>query len=253
MIKLKNDAQIAVMKEAGRITGEAILVAAEAIKEGVTTKHLDDLIRHYIEKCGAKPTFLGYGGFPASACISVNDQVIHGIPSRSTVLKEGDVVKIDVGATYKGFVGDSANTFGVGKITPEAQALIDGTKASFYAGASMFKEGNRLGDIGHAVQQCAESRGYGVIREYVGHGVGHDMHEEPEVPNYGTAGRGTRLVKGMTIAIEPMITMGDYKVKTLNDKWTVLTADGSLAAHYEHTCALTDDGVIFLTRVDSTL
>lgn len=253
MIKLKNDAQIAVMKEAGRITGEAILVAAEAIKEGVTTKHLDDLIRHYIEKCGAKPTFLGYGGFPASACISVNDQVIHGIPSRLTVLKEGDVVKIDVGATYKGFVGDSANTFGVGKITPEAQALIDGTKASFYAGASMFKEGNRLGDIGHAVQQCAESRGYGVIREYVGHGVGHDMHEEPEVPNYGTAGRGTRLVKGMTIAIEPMITMGDNKVKTLNDKWTVLTADGSLAAHYEHTCALTDDGVIFLTRVDSTL
>ena len=253
MIKLKSKAQISIMKEAGRITGEALIIAMEAIREGVTTKHLDDLIRHHIEKCGAKPTFLGYGGFPASACISLNDQVIHGIPSSKTVLKEGDVVKIDVGATYKGYVGDSANTFGVGRISPEAQALIDGTKASFYAGAAAFAEGNRLGDIGSAVQTCAEGRGFGVIREYVGHGVGTEMHESPEVPNYGTPGRGVRLARGMVIAIEPMITAGGYRVKTLGDGWTVVTVDGSLAAHYEHTCALTENGVEFLTRVDETL
>ncbi len=253
MIKIKSKAQIALMREAGRITGEAILVAAEAVREGVSTKHLDTLIRHYIEKCGARPTFLGYGGFPASACISVNEQVIHGIPSPGVILKEGDIVKIDVGATFRGYVGDSANTFGVGKISEEARALIDGTKKSFYAGAAMFAAGNRLGDIGHAVQTTAESFGYGVVRDYVGHGVGSEMHEDPEVRNYGLPGRGPRLVEGMTLAIEPMITLGDYHVRRLNDEWTVVTCDGSLAAHYEHTCALTENGVEFLTRVDSTL
>lgn len=253
MIKIKSKAQIALMREAGRITGEAILVAAEAIREGVSTKHLDTLIRHYIEKCGAKPTFLGYGGFPASACISVNEQVIHGIPSADVILKEGDIVKIDVGATFKGYVGDSANTFGVGRISGQAQALIDGTKKSFYAGAGMFAVGNRLGDIGHAVQTTAEGFGYGVVRDYVGHGVGSEMHEDPEVRNYGLPGRGPRLTEGMTIAIEPMITLGDYHVRRLSDEWTVVTCDGSLAAHYEHTCALTENGVEFLTRVDSTL
>ena len=253
MIKLKTAAQIELMKEAGRITGEAILVAREAAREGVSTKHLDDLIRHHIEKSGAKPTFLGYGGFPACACISINDQVIHGIPSPKVILKEGDIVKIDGGATYKGFVGDSANTFGIGKITPEAQALIDTTRKCFYEGAKRLVEGNRIGDIGYAVQSYAESHGYGVVREYVGHGVGSEMHEDPSVPNYGTPGRGPRLAVGMTIAIEPMITMGDYRVKVLKDGWTVLTVDGSLAAHYEHTCALTENGVEFLTRVDSQL
>ncbi len=253
MIQLKNAAQIEKMKEAGRITGEAILLAREAIREGVTTKHLDDVIRHHIEKCGAVPTFLGYGGFPGSACISVNDQVIHGIPSADVVLQEGDIVKIDVGATYRGFVGDSANTFGVGKIRPEAQALIDCTRESFYRGAAQFKEGNRVGDIGAAVQEYCEARGYGVIRKYVGHGVGHELHEDPNVPNYGKPGRGPRLTVGMTLAIEPMISAGSYEVRELRDGWTVVTADGSLAAHYEHSVALTEDGPILLTRVDSSL
>ena len=217
MIQLKNAAQIEKMKEAGRITGEAIILAGEAVREGVTTKHLDDIIRHHIEKCGARPTFLGYGGFPGSACISVNDQVIHGIPSADVVLKEGDIVKIDVGATYHGFVGDSANTFGVGRISPEAQALIDCTRNSFYKGAEQFREGNRIGDIGHAVQKYCEERGYGVIRKYVGHGVGRELHEAPDVPNYGTPGRGPRLVTGMTIAIEPMVSAGSYEVRELRD------------------------------------
>ena len=253
MIQLKNAVQIEKMKEAGRITVEELLLAGEAIKEGVTTKHLDDIIRHYIEKCGAKPTFLGYGGFPGSACISINEQVIHGIPSSDVVLKEGDIVKIDVGATYQGFVGDSANTFGVGKITKEAQELIECTKNCFYKGAEQFKEGNRIGDIGWAIQSYCEERGYGVIRKYIGHGVGRELHEAPDVPNYGTPGRGPRLVKGMTIAIEPMVSAGSYEVKELSDGWTVVTVDGSLSAHYEHSVALTEEGIIFLTKVDSTL
>lgn len=227
------------MKAAGRITGEALLLAGEAIKEGVTTKHLDDIIRTYIEKCGAKPTFLGYGGFPGSACISVNDQVIHGIPSANVILKEGDIVKIDVGATYHGFVGDSANTFGVGKITKEAQELIDCTRESFYRGASQFKEGNRIGDIGAAIQSYCEERGYGVIRKYVGHGVGRELHEDPNVPNYGTPGRGPRLVTGMTLAIEPMIAMGGWPVYCEDDDWTIVTQDHSICAHYEHTLLIT--------------
>ncbi len=253
MIQLKNAAQIEKMKAAGRITGEALLLAGEAIKEGVSTKHLDDIIRTYIEKCGATPTFLGYGGFPGSACISVNDQVIHGIPSADVILKEGDIVKIDVGATFHGFVGDSANTFGVGKITKEAQELIDCTKESFYRGASQFKEGNRIGDIGAAIQTYCEERGYGVIRKYVGHGVGRELHEDPSVPNYGRPGRGPRLVTGMTLAIEPMISAGSYEVRELSDGWTVVTIDGSLTAHYEHSVALTEEGLIYLTKVDSTL
>ena len=250
MIQLKNAAQIQKMREAGRIAGEAILLARDAIREGVTTKHLDDVIRHHIERCGATPTFLGYGGFPGSACISVNDQVIHGIPSPDVVLREGDVVKIDVGATYHGFVGDTANTFGVGTISKEARALIDCTRESFYRGAAQVKEGNRIGDIGAAIQAYCEERGYGVIRKYVGHGVGRELHESPDVPNYGTPGRGPRLAVGMTIAIEPMITAGGYEVRELRDGWTVVTADGSLAAHYEHSVALTEEGVIFLTQGD---
>lgn len=253
MIQLKNSLQIEKMKQAGRITGEALLLAGEAVKEGVTTKHLDDIIRTYIEKCGAKPTFLGYGGFPGSACISINDQVIHGIPSKNVVLKEGDIVKIDVGATYQGFIGDSANTFPVGKISEEASKLIQCTKESFYRGAEQVKIGNRIGDIGAAIQNYCEDLGYGVIRKYTGHGVGRELHEDPSVPNYGTAGRGPRLVSGMTIAIEPMVSVGSYEVKELSDGWTVVTKDHSLSAHYEHTVALTDNGIIYLTRVDETL
>ena len=250
MITLKNADQIACMRQAGRITGEAILKARDAIKPGVSTKHLDDIIRSYIEKCGAKPSFLGYGGFPGSACISVNDQVIHGIPDKSKILSDGDIVKIDVGAFYRGFHGDSANTFAVGKIPEQTQKLIDVTKESFHQGVNAIKPDGRIGDIGYAVQTYAESFGYGVVRRYVGHGVGHNLHEDPEVPNYGKQGRGPRICVGMVIAIEPMINEGTPNVRELDDGWTVLTADGKLSAHYEHTVAITENGVELLTLVE---
>lgn len=250
MIQLKNKADLAAMREAGRITGEAILKAQEVIKPGVTTKHIDDVIREYIEKCGARPGFLGLYGFPGSACISVNEEVIHGIPSADRVLSEGDIVSIDTGAFYHGFNGDSANTFFVGTVSAEAKALVEATKESFWRGVAQVKAGNRIGDIGAAVQGYVEPLGYSVVKQFVGHGVGRDLHEDPEVPNYGRAGHGVRLVPGMTIAIEPMICAGKEAVRTLSNNWTVVTADHSLAAHYEHTVALTDDGVVILTKVD---
>lgn len=252
MIQLKTPEQIEIMKIAGRITGETLLMAKELIKEGITTKELDDKIRLYIKKCGAKPTFLGYGGFPGSACISINDEVIHGIPSTKRVLKNGDIVKIDVGATYKGFTGDSAATFGVGEISAEAQRLIDVTRESFFKGIEAIEKTPtpRLGDVGFAIQDYAESNGFSVVREFVGHGVGKELHEEPNVPNFGTAGRGVRIYPGMTLAIEPMINAGLRQVKTLKDGWTVVTTDGSLSAHYEHSVAITENGVILLTKVD---
>ena len=250
MILVKNSEQLAIMRKAGRITGEAILVAREHIREGVSTKELDTRIREYIEKCGAKPSFLGYGGFPGSACISLNDEVIHGIPSKDRILHEGDIVKIDVGACYKGFHGDSANTFGVGKISEEAEKLIAATRESFFRGAAQAKAGNRIGDIGSAVFEYANALGYGVVKRYVGHGVGMELHEDPEVPNFGTAGRGPRLMPGMTIAIEPMINAGTYLVKEMSDGWTVKTADGRLSAHYEHTVAITDGDAVLLTMVE---
>ncbi len=249
MVRLKNAAQIAIMKEAGRITGEAILTAAEHIREGVSTKFLDTKIREYIEKCGAKPSFLGYGGFPASACISINDEVIHGIPSDKRILTEGDIVKIDVGAFYKGFHGDSARTFAVGAVTPEAQKLIDVTKECFYKAVAELKPGARVGDIGNAVQSYAEANGYGVVREYVGHGIGAELHESPEIPNFGRAGHGIRIFPGMALAIEPMINVGTWEVKRLGDGWTVKTKDGSLSAHYENTVIYTEDEVIMTTVV----
>ena len=238
------------MKIAGRITGEAILVAAEMIKEGVTTKQIDEKIRHHIEKNGAKPSFLGYGGFPGSACISINSEVIHGIPSADRVLHEGDIVKIDVGAFIGGFHGDSANTFPVGRISAEAQHLIDVTKESFYRGvAAIDIEHGRIGDIGHAIDSYVVENGMTTVKKYVGHGVGHELHEDPNVPNFGTAGRGPRLCRGMTIAIEPMVNLGGPEVVERPDHWTVVTRDGSLSAHYEHSCALTPDGVLLLTKV----
>ena len=252
MIQLKTPEQIELMKIAGRITGETLLTAKEFIREGITTKELDDKIRLYIKKCGAKPTFLGYGGFPGSACISINDEVIHGIPSHKRILKNGDIVKIDVGASYKGFTGDSAATFAVGQISEEAQRLIDVTRESFFKGIEAIEKSDvpRLGDVGFAIQSHAESNGFSVVREFVGHGVGRELHEEPNVPNFGTAGRGVRIYPGMTLAIEPMINAGTRNVKTLSDGWTVITADGSLSAHYEHSIAVTDNGVILLTKVD---
>ena len=237
------------MREAGRITGEALALAGESIKPGMTTKQLDTIIRHHIEKSGAKPSFLGYGGFPGSACISINNEVIHGIPS-SRVIEEGDIVKVDVGAFYKGFHGDSANTFAVGKVSDEAMKLIEVTKESFWRGIAEAKPGNRVGDIGYAVQSYVEENGFSVVKRYVGHGVGAELHESPDVPNFGTKGRGVRLCSGMTIAVEPMVNIGAPDVTEKSDKWTVVTADGTLSAHYEHTIAITDDGVIVLTKID---
>ena len=252
MIQLKNSAQISIMMEAGRITGEALLLAREHVREGVTTKELDTLIRNYIEKCGAKPSFLGYGGFPGSACISINDEVIHGIPSKNRVIREGDIVKVDVGAFYKGFHGDSARTIPVGKVSDEALKLIEVTRQSFFDGVANMKAGNRIGDIGSAIQQRVESNGFSVVKRYIGHGIGHDLHESPDVPNFGTAGRGARLCMGMALAIEPMVNIGTEEVMEMPDKWTVKTRDHSLSAHYENTCALTSDGVVITTLVDKS-
>ena len=250
MIQLKNGDQIKAMMAAGRITGEALLRARDHVREGVSTYELDRVVRESIEKAGAKPSFLGYAGFPASACISINDEVIHGIPSRKRFLQEGDIVKIDVGAFYKGFHGDSARTIPVGKVSEEALRLIQVTRDSFFAGLEMLKVGNRLGDIGSAIDTLVRHNGFSTVKRYVGPGVGHELHESPDVPNYGTPGRGPRLCAGMTLAIEPMVNIGREDVRELDDGWTVKTLDGSLSAHYENSVALTSDGVINLTGID---
>lgn len=250
MIHLKNSQEISAMKDAGRITGEALLAARDAVRPGVSTEEINRVIEHYIRKCGAEPTFLGYGGFPASACISINDEVIHGIPSRKRILREGDIVKIDTGATYRGYVGDSARTIPVGNVSEQAKKLIRVTRDSFFAGAEQVKVGNRLGDVGHAIDALVTENGFSTVRRYVGHGIGTDMHESPDVPNYGTPGRGIRLCAGMTVAIEPMVSTGTYDVREMPDGWTVKTADGGLSAHYENTLALTSDGVLILTLVE---
>ncbi|MBR2353761.1 MAG: type I methionyl aminopeptidase [Clostridia bacterium] len=250
MIQLKNSTQISVMMDAGRITGEALLVAREHVREGISTWELDSLIRKYIEKCGAKPSFLGYSGFPASACISVNDEVIHGIPSKKRILREGDIVKIDVGAYYKGFHGDSARTIPVGNVSEEAMRLIEVTRQSFFDGVEAVKVGNRIGDVGSAIQARVEGAGFSVVRRYIGHGIGHELHESPEVPNFGTAGRGTRLCAGMAIAIEPMVNVGTEEVYEMPDGWTVKTRDHKLSAHYENTVVLTSQGAVITTLVD---
>lgn len=249
MIKLKNKAQIEKMKLAGRITGEVLYAAGERVREGISTKELDKFIREFIEKHGARPTFLGYGGFPGSACISINEQVIHGIPSDKVILKDGDIVKIDVGAFIGGYTGDSACTFPVGNVSEQAKKLIEATRESFYRGVENAVPGKRIGDIGSAIEAHAVKNGFSVVRNFVGHGVGAELHEDPEVPNYGTPGRGIRLCSGMTIAIEPMVNVGTHRVRILDDKWTVVTEDGSLSAHYEHSVAITDDGPLLLTKV----
>lgn len=252
MIQIKNSEQLALMKEAGRITGEALVFIRDYVREGVSTYELDRLIRHFIEKNGARPSFLNYAGFPASACISINDEVIHGIPSRKRILHEGDIVKVDVGACYRGFHGDAARTIPVGKVSEEAERLIEVTRQSFFEGVAAARPGMRIGDIGSAVQKCAESAGFSVVRPYVGHGVGHELHEQPDVPNYGTPGHGVRLVEGMTIAVEPMINAGVKEVRDLPDGWTVKTADGKLSAHYENTIAILPDGPRILTLIDKS-
>ncbi|MGN1345161.1 MAG: type I methionyl aminopeptidase [Eubacteriales bacterium] len=253
MIIIKTNEQIKMMRVAGRITGEALLLGGEMVRPGISTKQIDEKIRHHIEKCGARPSFLGYGGFPASACISVNNEVIHGIPSHDRILEEGDIVKIDVGAFIHGYHGDSANTFPVGRISEEAARLIEVTKRSFELGVEAIVKNApnaRLGDIGAAIDGYVVANGYSTVKKYVGHGVGTDLHEDPNVPNFGTAGRGARLCRGMTIAIEPMVNAGRPEVTERPDKWTVVTRDGSLSAHYEHTVALTENGPELLTKVN---
>ena len=250
MIIQKTSKQILLMREAGRITGNALKVAGRAIEPGLSTKELDTVIRRYIEGEGAKPSFLGLYGFKGSACISLNHQVIHGIPSSDVVIKNGDIVSVDVGAFINGYHGDSAYTFAVGDVSPEAQRLLDTTRESLYLGIKQAVGGNRIGDIGHAVQKYVEARGYSVVREYTGHGVGASVHEDPSVPNFGTPHRGYRLTPGMVIAIEPMINAGTAGIRQLGDGWTVVTADGELSAHFEHTVAVTADGPVILTMPD---
>lgn len=252
MIIVKTNEQIKLMRIAGRITGEALLLGGEMVKPGVSTKQIDEKIRHHIEKCGAKPSFLGYGGFPASACVSVNNEVIHGIPSHDRILEEGDIVKIDVGAFIHGFHGDSANTIPVGKVSEEAARLIEVTKKSFECGiqAIIDTPNARIGDIGAAIDGYVVANGCSTVKKYVGHGVGAELHEDPNVPNFGTAGRGARLCRGMVIAIEPMVNAGRPEVLERPDHWTVVTKDGSLSAHYEHTVALTENGPELLTKVN---
>ena len=246
MITIKNEHEIACMRKACKITAAARALAGDMVKPGVTTKQIDKAVHDFIVSQGAKPSFLNYAGYPGSACISVNDVVIHGIPD-GYVLKEGDIVSVDVGAYYLGFHGDCAATFPCGEISAEAQNLIDVTKQSFFEGLRFATRGHRVSDISHAVQSYVESNGYSVVRAFVGHGVGAQLHEEPEVPNYGNPGRGPRLLPGMTLAIEPMVCEGTYEVRVLKDKWTTVTADGKLAAHYENTVLITDGEPEILT------
>ena len=249
MISIKSASEIELMKIAGKIVGDTHKYLIPFIKEGITTKELDNLAEKYILSQGAKPNFKGYSGYPATACISINNEVIHGIPSKKRILKAGDIVSVDLGASIEGYNGDNAATFAVGDISDEAKRLMDATRESLYEGIKAARAGGRIGDIGSAIQHYVEERGFSVVREFVGHGIGTKLHEAPEVPNYGTAGKGIRLMPGMTIAIEPMINLGLPGVKTLSDGWTVETKDGLLSAHFEHTVAITSDGPQIMTVI----
>ena len=249
MIVLRTAKEIDMMRKACQISAEALQIAGEAVKPGITTYEIDQIAYRYIKKQGAEPNFLNYNGFPATACISINDEVIHGIPSKNRVLKEGDIVSIDLGAKVNGYNGDNAATFACGVISDEAKRLCDTTRESLYLGIEQAIAGNRIGDIAFAIQSYCEERGFSVVREFTGHGIGTHLHEDPSVPNYGTAGRGQRLLPGMTIAIEPMINMGSKAIKCLPDGWTVKTLDGKLSAHFEHTIAITKSEPIILTKL----
>ncbi len=247
MIVLKTGRELSIMKEACRISAGALKLIGTAIEPGVTTAELDRLAEDYILSQGAVPNFKNYHGYPATACISINNEVIHGIPTAKRKICAGDIVSVDLGALFEGYHGDNAATFACGDISPEAQRLIDTTRESLYEGIKMARAGGRIGDISFAIQSYVEARGYSVVRDFVGHGVGTSLHEAPEVPNFGTAGRGVRLLPGMTLAIEPMVNMGKHDVKVLPDGWTVLTKDGSLSAHFEHTVAITTEGPQIMT------
>lgn len=248
MIVLKSARELEIMKEAGRISAGALMEVGKYVRPGVSTLELDEICYNYIKKEGAEPNFLHLYDFPNTACISVNDEIIHGIPSKNRILKEGDIVSVDTGAKIDGYNGDNAYTFYVGEVSPEVQRLCETTREALLIGIQQAVPGNRVGDIGAAIQEYCESRGYGVVREYEGHGIGTKLHEEPGVPNYGRPHKGVRLLPGMTIAIEPMINMGTAKIKQLpGDEWTVFTADGKPSAHYEHSIAITEDGPVILT------
>lgn len=250
MIVLKSRHEIELMRQAGRIVGMVLAEMRNVVRPGITTKELDTIAERIIVSAGAKPAFKGYAGFPATICASINEEIVHGIPSRKRVLKEGDIISVDVGSIYKGWYGDAAITLPVGEISEEARRLLEVTRASLEAAISKAVPGNHLGDVSAAVQQYVESHGYSVIREYTGHGIGRELHEEPQVLNYGTPGTGVRLRPGMTMAIEPMVSAGSYKTRVLSDGWTVVTRDGSLTAHFEHTIAITDNGTEILTKYD---
>jgi methionyl aminopeptidase len=246
MIAVRSAAELAIMREAGRITARALRAVGDAVAPGVTTAELDEVAVEVIRSAGARAAFKGYNGYPATICASLNQEVVHGIPGRRK-LSEGDIVSVDVGAILDGYVGDSARTFPVGRVSDEASRLLAVTRASLDAGIECCRPGMRLGDLGAAVQAVAEAGGFSVVREYVGHGIGRAMHEDPQVPNYGTAGKGPVLLAGMVLAIEPMVNARGCEVRQLNDGWTVVTSDGCLSAHFEHTVAVTDDGPVILT------
>ncbi len=250
MVVIKNDREIAIMREAGKISQKALRLAGSAVKAGVSTYELDKIVHDYIVSMGATPSFLGYGGFPASSCISVNDVVVHGIPSKNEILKNGDVVSIDVGAHFKGFHADNAWTFACGEVSDEVKLLMKTTEESLFLAIEQAVVGNRIGDIGSTVQEYTEARSYSVVRDLIGHGVGAKLHEDPSVPNYGTKGRGMRLTGGMTLAIEPMINLGTYQVETMEDGWTVRTKDRKISVHYEHSIAITQGKPYILTELD---
>ncbi len=247
MVTVKTAQEIELMRKANQIVRETLDLLEEKIKPGMTTKQLDKIAHDYITGCNAIPSFLGYDGYPASACISIDEEVVHGIPSPRRYIEEGQIVSVDIGSIYKGYNGDAARTFAVGKVSEEKKRLIEVTKQSFFEGVKILREGVRLGDLGHAIQSYVEANGFSVVRALVGHGIGTDMHEDPEVPNYGKAGHGLRLRSNMTIAVEPMVNAGTYDVRLLDDGWTVVTADGRPSAHYENTLAITEDGVDILS------
>ncbi|MBR5488384.1 MAG: type I methionyl aminopeptidase [Firmicutes bacterium] len=247
MIIIKSEHEIEMMREAGKVTGQILRELKDVIKPGISTMDIDQYVERRVKEFGMIASEKGYCGFPGSVCTSVNEVVVHGIPSESCILNEGDIVSVDLVVEYKGYMADACRTYAVGEISPKAQHLIDTAEAAFFEGMKYAKVGNRLGDISNAIQQKVESEGFGVIREFVGHGIGKDMHEEPQIPNYGKAGKGPRLVKGMTLAIEPMIVEGSYEVDVLLDDWTVVTIDGGLAAHYENTVVISDGEPELLT------
>jgi methionyl aminopeptidase len=247
MIIIKSQQEIEIMRESGKVTAYILSELSKMIRPGMSTKEIDEFVEGVILKNHMIPSFKGYNGFPASACVSVNEEVVHGIPSPKKILQEGDIVSVDVGSTYKGYVSDAARTYPVGRISAEAQKLITVTEESFFEGLKFCKVGYRLSDISSAIQSKAEAEGFSVIRDFVGHGIGRAMHEEPQIPNYGKPGRGPRLAPGMVFAIEPMVNQGDYEVEVLQNNWTVVTVDGKLSAHYENTVVITDGEPELLT------